>query len=164
MYIRSNIGIRIVKRSFSGLSLGGGNNLLALEHTNELLMQQQPADDDPAGGTLDYSEVMSSILMEVLTLMSGGKFPPGVKKKEHVRVLFNYSLGRQEASKQGELTENMLQNLFLNLPPQTVQLRSRPSIYFSHGYKTRFWLSPSKPGHNPLVRLAHLYTQSFETN
>ena len=98
MYIRSNIGIRIVKRSFSGLSLGGGNNLLALEHTNELLMQQ-PADDDPAGGTLDYSEVMSSILMEVLTLMSGGKFPPGVKKKEHVRVLFNYSLGRQVEEK-----------------------------------------------------------------
>ena len=98
-YFRSNIGIRIVKTTFFGRTLGGGNNLLALEHTNELLMQQQPADDDPAGGTLDYSEVMSSILMEVLTLMSGGKFPPGVKKKEHVRVLFNYSLGRQVEEK-----------------------------------------------------------------
>ena len=54
-----------------------GNNLLALEHTNELLMQQEQ--DDPHS----YSEVMSSILMEVLTLMSAGKFPPGVKKKEH---------------------------------------------------------------------------------
>ena len=64
-----------------------GNNLLALEHTNELLMQQQ--EDDPAAAAsaasaADYSEVMASILMEVLTLMSAGKFPPGVKKKEHV--------------------------------------------------------------------------------
>ena len=54
-----------------------GNNLLAIEHANELLMQQEQ--DDPH----NYSEVMSSILMEVLTLMSAGKFPPGVKKKEH---------------------------------------------------------------------------------
>ena len=52
-------------------------------------MQQQQQETDPAAaaGTsvTDYSELMSSILMEVLTLMSGGKFPPGVKKKEHVR-------------------------------------------------------------------------------
>ena len=52
---------------------------------------QQQQDDDPAAAastsSTDYSEVMSSILMEVLTLMSGGKFPPGVKKKEHVRSM-----------------------------------------------------------------------------
>ena len=61
-----------------------GNNLLALEHTDELLMQQQEDDPAASASAADYSEVMASILMEVLTLMSAGKFPPGVKKKEHV--------------------------------------------------------------------------------
>ena len=53
------------------------------------MQQQQETDPKAAAGTsaTDYSEVMSSILMEVLTLMSGGKFPPGVKKKEHVRAM-----------------------------------------------------------------------------
>ena len=47
--------------------------------TNELLMKQGSSDEWAA----DPSEVISSILLEVLNLMSSGKFPPGVKKKEH---------------------------------------------------------------------------------
>ena len=43
----------------------------------------------PAAAATDYSEVMASILMEVLTLMSAGKFPPGVKKKEHVSCCYD---------------------------------------------------------------------------
>ena len=56
-----------------------GPNLLALVDTNELLMQQGRSDEWAA----DPSEVISSVLLEVLNLMSSGKFPPGVKKKEH---------------------------------------------------------------------------------
>ena len=65
-------------------SVSSGDNLLNLDDTNELLMLDGGGDGDSAATLEFYSEVMGSILMEVLTLMSAGKFPPGVKKKEHV--------------------------------------------------------------------------------
>ena len=79
--------VRLVGAEESPADAEANANLLNLEETNELISEPE------SGSPLEYEEVIGNALMEVMTKMSAGVFPPGLKKKadpnmKHTRIRY----------------------------------------------------------------------------